>query len=53
MNQFIIENPFLSILISYIIGAVVMNIILAIAIHRKVVKEVEKVLGEDDDKERI
>ena len=48
MNQFIIENPFLSILIAYIIGAVVMNIILAIAIHREVVKEVEKVLGEED-----
>lgn len=48
MSQFIIENPFLSILISYIIGAVVMNIILAIAIHREVVKEAGKVLGEED-----
>ena len=46
MSQFIIENPFLSILISYIIGAVVMNIILAIAIHREVVKEVGRAMGE-------
>ena len=48
MSQFIIENPVLSIVIAYIIGAVVMNIILAIAIHREVVKEVGKVLGEED-----
>ena len=48
MNQFIIENPFLSILVAYIIGAVVMNIILALVIRKEVEKEVGKVLGEED-----
>ena len=49
MNQFIIENPFLSILIAYIIGAVVMNIIFALFIRKEVEKEVGKALGEEED----
>ena len=49
MSQFIIENPFLSILIAYIIGAVVMHIISVLAIRMTVEKEVEKALGEEDD----
>ena len=52
MNQFIIENPVLSIVIAYIIGAVVMHIISALAIRMAVEKEVEKALGGEDD-ERI
>lgn len=49
MNQFIIENPVLSILIAYIIGSVVMHIISVLAIRMTVEKEVEKALGEEDD----
>ena len=49
MNQFIIENPVLSILIAYIIGAVVMHIISVLAIRMTVEKEVEKALGEEED----
>ena len=48
MNQFIIENPVLSIVIAYIIGAVVMHIISALAIRMAVEKEVGKALGEED-----
>ena len=49
MNQFIIENPVLSIAIAYIIGAVIMNITSAITIRMAVEKEVEKALGEEED----
>ena len=52
MNQFIIENPVLSIVIAYIIGAVIMHITSAITIRMAVEKEVERAMGEDDD-ERI
>ena len=49
MNQFIIENPVLSIVIAYIIGAVIMHITSAITIRMAVEKEVEKAMGEDYD----
>lgn len=49
MNQFIIENPVLSIVIAYIIGAVIMNITSVIAIRMAVENEVGKALGEDDN----
>lgn len=49
MNQFIIENPVLSIVISLIIGAVIMYIISVLAIRMAVEKEVEKALGEEED----
>lgn len=49
MNQFIIENPVLSIVIAYIIGAVIMNITSVLAIRMAVEKEVEKALGEEED----
>lgn len=49
MNQFIIENPVLSIVIAYIIGAVIMHITSAITIRMAVEKEVEKALGEEED----
>lgn len=52
MNQFIIENPVLSIVIAYIIGAVIMNITSVLAIRMAVENEVGKALGEDDG-ERI
>lgn len=49
MNQFIIENPVLSIVIAYIIGAVIMHITSVLAIRMAVEKEVEKALGEEED----
>lgn len=49
MNQFIIENPVLSIVIAYIIGAVIMHITSAITIRMAVEKEVEKATGEEED----
>ena len=49
MNQFIIENPVLSIAIAYIIGAVIMHITSAITIRMSVEKEVGKALGEEED----
>lgn len=49
MNQFIIENPVLSIVIAYIIGAVIMHITSAITIRMAVEKEVGKALGEEED----
>ena len=52
MNQFIIENPVLSIVIAFIIGAVIMNITSVLAIRMAVENEVGKALGEDDG-ERI
>ena len=49
MNQFIIENPVLSIVIAFIIGAVIMHITSAITIRMAVEKEVEKAMGEEED----
>lgn len=48
MNQFIIENPVLSIVIAYIIGAVIMHITSVLAIRMSVEKEVERAMGEDE-----
>ena len=51
MNQFIIENPVFSIVIAFIIGAVIMNITSAITVRMVVEKEVERALGEEDEEE--
>ena len=51
MNQFIIENPVFSIVIAFIIGAVIMNITSAITVRMAVEKEVTKALGEEDVEE--
>ena len=51
MNQFIIENPVLSIVIAFIIGAVIMNITSVLAVRMAVEKEVERALGEDEKDE--
>lgn len=51
MNQFIIENPVFSIVIAFIIGAVIMNITSVLAVRMAVEKEVERVLGEEDEEE--
>ena len=51
MNQFIIENPVFSIVIAFIIGAVIMNITSAITVRTAVEKEVERALGEEDEEE--
>ena len=51
MNQFIIENPVFSIVIAFIIGAVIMNITSAITVCMAVEKEVERALGEEDEEE--
>ena len=51
MNQFIIENPALCIVIAFIIGAVIMNIISALTVRMAVEKEVTKALG-DEEKEQ-
>ena len=51
MNQFIIENPVLSIVIAFIIGAVIMNITSAITVRMAVEKEVERALGDDEKDE--
>ena len=51
MNQFIIENPVFSIVIAFIIGAVIMNINSAITVRMAVEKEVERALGEEDEEE--
>ena len=51
MNQFIIENPVLSIVIAFIIGAVIMNITSAITVRMAVEKEVAKALGDDEKDE--
>lgn len=50
MNQFIIENPVFSIVIAFIIGAVIMNITSALTVRMAVEKEVTKAL-EDDEKD--
>ena len=51
MNQFIIENPVFSIVIAFIIGAVIMNITSAITVRMAVEKEVERALGDEDEEE--
>ena len=51
MNQFIIENPVFSIVIAFIIGAVIMNITSAITVRMAVETEVERALGEEDEEE--
>ena len=51
MNQFIIENPVLSIVIAFIIGAVIMNITSALTVRMAVEKEVERALGEEEEEE--
>ena len=51
MNQFIIENPVLSIVIVFIIGAVIMNITSALTVRMAVDKEVAKALGDEEKDE--
>ena len=51
MNQFIIENPVFSIVIAFIIGAVITNITSALTVRMAVEKEVAKALGEEDVEE--
>ena len=51
MNQFIIENPVFSIVIAFIIGAVIMNITSAITVRMAVEKEVTKALGGEEEEE--
>ena len=51
MNQFIIENPVFSIVIAFIIGAVIMNIISALTVRMAVEKEVTKVLRNEEEEE--
>ena len=51
MNQFIIENPVFSIVIAFIIGAVIMNITSALTVRMAVDKEVAKALGNEDEEE--
>ena len=51
MNQFIIENPVFSIVIAFIIGAVIMNITSVLAVRMAVEKEVERALGEEEEEE--
>lgn len=51
MNQFIIENPVFSIVIAFIIGAVIMNITSALTVRMAVDKEVAKALGENEKDE--
>lgn len=51
MNQFIIENPVFSIVIAFIIGAVIMNITSAITVRMAVEKEVDRALGEEEEEE--
>ena len=51
MNQFIIENPVFSIVLAFIIGAVIMNITSVLAVRMAVEKEVGRALGEEDEEE--
>ena len=53
MNQFIIENPVFSIVIAFIIGAVIMNITSAITVRMAVEKEVERALGDEDEMREV
>ena len=51
MNQFLIENPVFSIVIAFIIGAVIMNITSALTVRMAVDKEVAKALGNEEEEE--
>ena len=51
MNQFIIEHPVFSIVLAFIIGAVIMNITSVLAVRMAVEKEVERALGEEEEEE--
>ena len=51
MHQFLIEHPVFIIVISFIIGAVIMNITSAHTERMAVEKEVTKALGEEDEEE--
>ena len=51
MNQFIMENPVFSIVIAFIIGAVIMNITSALTVRMAVEKEVTKALGDEEEGE--
>ena len=51
MNQFIIENPVFSIVIAFIIGAVIMNITSALTVRMAVDKEVAKALGDEEEEQ--
>lgn len=51
MNQFIIENPVFSIVIAFIIGAVIMNITSALTVRMAVDKEVAKDLGDEEEEQ--
>ena len=53
MNQFIIENPVFSIVIAFIIGAVIMNITSALTVRMAVEKEVERALGEEEEMREV
>ena len=53
MNQFIIENPVVCIVIAFIIGAVIMNITSVLAVRMAVEKEVERVLGEEEEMREV
>ena len=53
MNQFIIENPVFSIVIAFIIGAVIMNITSVLAVRMAVEKEVERALGEEEEMREV
>ena len=53
MNQFIIENPVFSIVIAFIIGAVIMNIISALTVRMAVETEVERALGDEDEMREV
>ena len=53
MNQFIIENPVFSIVIAFIIGAVIMNITSALTVRMAVEKEVTKALGEEEEAREV
>lgn len=53
MNQFIIENPVFSIVIAFIIGAVIMNITSAITVRMAVEKEVERALGDEEEMREV
>ena len=53
MNQFIIENPVFSIVIAFIIGAVIMNFTSALTVRMAVEEEVTKALGEENERSHI
>ena len=53
MNQFIIENPVFSIVIAFIIGAVIMNITSALTVRMSVEKEVGRALGDEDEMREV